>query len=64
MKDAYAVLLQKEADIKRLRHEIEALRLIIPLLSDEIADSPPLRDKNRWPLEIKKSERIGGPNGI
>lgn len=61
MKDISHVLLEKEQDIVRVRHEIEALRLVIPLLADENAeriatsDLSPLsrRGGNRWPLEIQ-----------
>jgi hypothetical protein len=35
MKDIFQLLLQKEEDILRVRQEIEALRLVIPLLADE-----------------------------
>jgi hypothetical protein len=35
MKDVYDVLREKEMEIARLRHEIEALRCAIPLLSDD-----------------------------
>jgi hypothetical protein len=35
VKDVYEVLGQKEVDCARLRIEIEALRLVIPLLDDE-----------------------------
>lgn len=38
MKNVYDVLQQKEADRTRLQAEIEALRLVIPLL-DENADT-------------------------
>ena len=34
MKDAYAVLRQKEHDQSRLRSEVEALRVVAPLLDD------------------------------
>lgn len=34
MKDPYAVLHQKEQDVARVRKEIRALLIIIPLLSD------------------------------
>jgi hypothetical protein len=36
MKDAYAVLQQKEADLIRVRHEIQSLRLVASLLSDDL----------------------------
>jgi hypothetical protein len=36
MKNAYEVLQQKETDLARVRHEIESLRIVAPLLSDEL----------------------------
>ena len=36
MKDAYEVLTQKEADLSRVRHEIESLRTVAPLLVDDL----------------------------
>jgi len=36
MRDLYQVLRQKELDLERTRKEIEALRSVIPLLSDEL----------------------------
>jgi hypothetical protein len=47
MKDVNVVLREKEIEIVRLRQEIEALRSVIPLLSDnrslddETTESPP-----------------------
>lgn len=35
MKDLYQVLRQKELDMERIRKEIEALRFVTPLLSEE-----------------------------
>lgn len=35
MKDAYEVLRQKEAELARLRHDIDCLRIAAPLLSEE-----------------------------
>jgi hypothetical protein len=35
MKNAYEVLRQKEIELARLEKEVEALRLVAPLLSDE-----------------------------
>ena len=60
MKDPYAVLLQKENEIQRVRSEIEALRSILPLLADEPATavdaaSPASHSTNRWPLEVTKA---------
>ena len=37
MKDFYEILLQKEADIANVRHEIQSLKLVSSLLSDELA---------------------------
>jgi hypothetical protein len=36
MKDAYQVLEQKEADLARVRQEIESLRIVAPLLVDDL----------------------------
>jgi hypothetical protein len=36
MKDAYAVLEQKEADLARVRQEIESLRIVASLLVDDL----------------------------
>jgi len=40
MKDAYAVLAQKEADLARVRQEIESLRIVASLLekTDDLPD--------------------------
>jgi len=35
VKDVYEILRQKEMDCARLQGEVEALRLVIPLLADE-----------------------------
>jgi hypothetical protein len=35
MKDAYETLKQKEADLSRVRHEIESLRVVASLLVDD-----------------------------
>jgi hypothetical protein len=37
MKNIYDVMRQKELELERLTHEIEALRIVVPILSDEIA---------------------------
>ena len=36
MKDVYQVLQQKEADLANVRHEIQSLKLVSSLLSDEL----------------------------
>lgn len=41
MKDAYELLYQKEADLVRVRQEIESLRIAVSLLADDAsADDP------------------------
>jgi hypothetical protein len=59
VKDPYAVLLQKEEDVRRLRREIEALRSVVPLLTDqpgtdrhELATTAEPAPANKWPLEV------------
>ena len=36
MKDVYEVLQQKEAELARVQHEIESLRIVASLLSDDL----------------------------
>lgn len=43
MKNIYEVLRQKEQEIRRLEKEIEALRVVLPMLADE-ADVPRQRE--------------------
>jgi hypothetical protein len=40
MKDIYEVIRQKEADLQRIQHEIEALRLSAKLLEDATRPAP------------------------
>jgi hypothetical protein len=48
MKNANEVLQQKEAELARVRHEIESLKIVVPLLSDEdlSSDDPDLSSDN------------------
>ena len=36
MNEVYDLLRQKERDLERVRHEIESLQIVAPLLSDDI----------------------------
>jgi len=59
MRDVHEVLQQKELDLTRVRHEVEALRYVAPMLTEpranQTADSESeLRQKNRWPLRIEE----------
>jgi hypothetical protein len=67
MKDVYAVLRQKELEKSRLENEVEALRVVAPLLSEdgeaENDDQPTLRravndtpqpDHSGWQDKAKK----------
>ncbi len=54
MKDVQEVLRQKELELSRVRRQIEALRLIIPVLA-ESTDQQTAREsgqRNRWPLQV------------
>lgn len=63
MNDIFAVLRQKERDLVRVREEIEALHLVLPLLMEDVAPrgevtevaSSSSRYSNRWPLELHAS---------
>lgn len=47
MKDAYEVLYQKEADLVRVRQEIESLRIAASLLDDPSVDVPEQSSERR-----------------
>ena len=42
MRDVNEVIREKEGEINRVRHEIAALRSILPLLADETDDDVPV----------------------
>jgi len=59
MRDPEEVLHEKELDLARLRHQVEALRMVAPMLGEEpgtLGTYPDSRQeptqKNRWPLEV------------
>ena len=65
MKDVYAVLRQKELEKSRLESEVEALRVVAPILSEdgEAENDPTLRravndapqpDHSGWQVRGKK----------
>ena len=56
MQDLYQLLRQKEMDIERVRREIEALRSVIPLLSEDAHDQAS-------PVSASQSRR-GGNGGV
>ncbi|MGE5734864.1 MAG: hypothetical protein ACM34E_07230 [Acidobacteriota bacterium] len=35
MRDVYQILRKKETDLDRLRHEIDSLRIVAPMLADD-----------------------------
>lgn len=57
MRDPYAVLLQKEKEIQRVRQEIETLRSVLPLLDDNSASGGESTSdgNNKWPIEVTRS---------
>jgi hypothetical protein len=46
VKDAYEFLRQREADLARVRHEIECLRLAASLLADDSTDELKKKDSS------------------
>ena len=54
MKDLYAVLLEKEQQVQRVRKEVEALRNVLPLLAEDSTEmlKPEPGPGNKWPLEV------------
>lgn len=56
MKDLYSVLLEKEIEMERVRQEIEALRSVLPLLSEDHGDANAKPESNnKWPIEVTGS---------
>lgn len=49
MKDAYEVLYQKEADLVRVRQEVESLRIVASLLIDDESADDPIQSSDRRP---------------
>jgi len=52
MLDVYQVIQEKELEIVRVRQEIDALRSILPLLTDEEDDDTPVDGPVYRPLRI------------
>ena len=65
MKNVYEVLREKEMRLARLRTEVDALRVVVPLLADRsteagddhVVDQPdrlwtPALERNKWPLKV------------
>lgn len=68
MKNAYELLEQKEADLARVRREIESLRVVSTLLSDnDPAESDPTRKRDssaEKTLDPQPESQATGTDGI
>ena len=66
MKNVFEVLQQKEADLTRVRHEIESLRTVASLLSEESPTEELTRKRTRSEEEILDagSEQATGTDGM
>jgi hypothetical protein len=66
MKNAYEVLDQKETDLARVRHEIESLRIVVSLLSDELPSEELTKKHARSAEEALNpdSEEATGTDGL
>ena len=55
MRDINAVLREKEADLARINREVEALRIVAPLLAEESTETtaPPKMEPERAETETK-----------
>jgi hypothetical protein len=47
MKDAYEVLRQKQAELDRVRKEVESLKIVESLLSEDVSLEDPTRDTEK-----------------
>jgi len=62
MKNVYEVLRQKEMDLTRVRQEVEALRYVAPLLSEQREDQPQISEPNLGgPMRIVVAEAPASP---
>jgi hypothetical protein len=66
MKNAYEVLQTKETDLARVRHEIESLRIVASLLSDELPSEELTKKCARSAEETSEpdSEKATGTDGL
>ena len=66
MRNAYEVLQQKETDLARVRHEIESLRIVAPLLSDELPSEELTKKRARSAEETLEpsSEKATGTDDL
>ena len=48
MRNPYEVLMEKQEQLDEVRKQVEALKLVVPLLGEE-ADKEALKQKNKWP---------------
>ena len=60
MKDVYALLRQKEADYERVRREVQALLLVIPLLADDPRPWDQSAKEAAAPLVAPQTVLLGG----
>lgn len=64
VKDVYEILRQKEMDCARLQKEIEALRLVIPLLTEEESTREPAEEhENVAPDKTGTDGLLSSPPG-
>ena len=65
MKDAYEVLQQKEADLARVRHEVESLRVVASLLSDDLtSDDPTKKRESSAEKTLDRGPEATGTDGL
>ena len=57
MRHVFEVLRQKEADVGRVRREIQALRTVIPLLCDDVIPAPTLSTTPRM-VESSDAQKL------
>ena len=60
MKDPYTVLHQKQQDVERVRREIHALVIVIPLLIDDETASADVMHL----LRLDSARLVGKPSGL
>jgi hypothetical protein len=64
MKDVYQILEQKEADLTRVRRELESLQVVASLLTDETREEPAKKPTSGEKPPLDEDSEATGTKGL
>ncbi|MBV8050675.1 MAG: hypothetical protein JOZ80_05770 [Acidobacteriaceae bacterium] len=64
MKHPYEVLQQKETDLSRVRNELESLRIVAPLLAEEMSSDEPTKKPMTAEKPLGTDSEATGTEGL